>query len=233
MVAPGSHMGKDSTCKRCTIGVMEATKTSTSRLNDGQAFALTVAPFAAAVANYCDHVEHNEPADPAWVTVAGEKLAHAAFEYATAARRNLVQLYAARLGSIEARSPLARGTASTEVKPLSQQTHGVNYNSFRAPTTARTTQMSSGCRNSTSCATTRFTSPRSLASSPKLGTKWNSSSAVCPMPSCSRSSSGRWWDRPCRTLRCLAASRARSCVRPQLRRRPDGRRHPGRVLYAR
>ena len=86
---------------------MEATKTSTSRLNDGQAFALTVAPFAAAVANYCDHVEHNEPADPAWVTVAGEKLAHAAFEYATAARRNLVQLYAARLGSIEARSPLA------------------------------------------------------------------------------------------------------------------------------
>jgi hypothetical protein len=90
--------------------ITEDERTSTGRANDGQAFALTVAPLAAAVANYCDHVEHNEPADPSWVTNAGEKLGNVAFERATAVGHNLVQLYAARLASIEARNVLAEGT---------------------------------------------------------------------------------------------------------------------------
>lgn len=88
----------------------EHEKTATGPANDGQAFALAVAPLAAAVANYCDHVEHNESADPSWVTDAGEKLGTAAFEHAAAVGRNLVQLYAARLASIEARNVLAGGS---------------------------------------------------------------------------------------------------------------------------
>lgn len=85
-------------------------KTATGQADDSQAFALAVAPLAAAVANYCDHVEHNEPADPTWVTDAGEKLGTVAFEHAAAVGRNLVQLYAARLASIEARNVLADGS---------------------------------------------------------------------------------------------------------------------------
>ena len=75
--------------------------------DDNRAFALSAAPFAAAVANYCDHVEHNEPADTAWVVGAGERLGVLALEFAEASGRDLVQLYAARLASIEARNVLA------------------------------------------------------------------------------------------------------------------------------
>lgn len=88
----------------------EGEKTATGPANDSQAFALAVAPLAAAVANYCDHVEHNESADPSWVTDAGKKLGTAAFEHATAVGLNLVQLYAARLANIEARTVLADGS---------------------------------------------------------------------------------------------------------------------------
>lgn len=75
--------------------------------SDNHRFALAVSPLAAAVANYCDHVEHNEPADTAWVIEAGEEFAALALEYAEAAGCNLFHLYAARLAAIEARNVLA------------------------------------------------------------------------------------------------------------------------------
>lgn len=73
-----------------------------------QRFALAAAPKAAAVANYCDHVEHNEHAETSWVTDAAADLSTLAFEVAHAADIDLLELYAERLGAIEARNVLAR-----------------------------------------------------------------------------------------------------------------------------
>ena len=73
-----------------------------------QRFALAAAPTAAAVANYCDHVEHNEPAETGWVVDAGTELSRLAFEFAHATGVDLLELYAERLGAIEARNVLAR-----------------------------------------------------------------------------------------------------------------------------
>jgi hypothetical protein len=75
--------------------------------DDNRTFALAAAPLAAAVANYCDHVEHNEPADPGWVLGAGERLSILALDLAEAYGRDLIQLYAARLASIEAGNVLS------------------------------------------------------------------------------------------------------------------------------
>lgn len=79
--------------------------------NRFQSFALAVAPPTAAVANYCDHVEHNERAATAWVTDAGEELRRLALEFAEAAGADLVDLYAERLGMIEARNVLTKPDA--------------------------------------------------------------------------------------------------------------------------
>lgn len=73
-----------------------------------QAFALAAAPHAAAVANYCDHAEHNEPVDVCWVTEAGAALATLARELASACDADIVDLYAERLRAIEERNVLAR-----------------------------------------------------------------------------------------------------------------------------
>lgn len=73
-----------------------------------RSFALIAAPQAAVVANYCDHVEHNEVAETEWVVAAGQELAHIAFEFAHAAGLDLIHLYAERLGAIEARNVVAR-----------------------------------------------------------------------------------------------------------------------------
>lgn len=72
-----------------------------------QDFALRLAPLAAAVANYCDHVEHNEIAERAWVVEAGADLRRLACEQALAADLAPIDLYAERLGEIEARNVLA------------------------------------------------------------------------------------------------------------------------------
>ena len=72
-----------------------------------QRFALAVAPRAAAVANYCDHTEHNESAETGWVLDAGTDLSLLAFEFANAAGVDLHQLYAERLGAIESGNVLA------------------------------------------------------------------------------------------------------------------------------
>jgi len=72
-----------------------------------QDFALRVAPIAAGVANFCDHVEHNEIADRAWVIDAGAYLRVLACDQALTAGFSPLQLYAERLGDIEARNVLA------------------------------------------------------------------------------------------------------------------------------
>jgi hypothetical protein len=73
-------------------------------------FALALAPAAAAVANYCDHAEHNEVVDRGWVTTAGATLERLAFDLAPTVGVDLLAAYAERLGSIERRNVLA-GTA--------------------------------------------------------------------------------------------------------------------------
>jgi hypothetical protein len=71
-------------------------------------FALGTAPLAAAVANYCDHVEHNEAAGADSVVEAGHELARLAGVLASELRVDLIHLYAERLGAIEARNVVAR-----------------------------------------------------------------------------------------------------------------------------
>jgi hypothetical protein len=73
-----------------------------------QRFALAAAPEAAAVANYCDHVEHNEAAETGWVLDASSDLSRLAFEFAYAAGVDLLRLYAERLGAIELGNVVAR-----------------------------------------------------------------------------------------------------------------------------
>ncbi|HEX4033587.1 MAG TPA: hypothetical protein VHX66_04005 [Solirubrobacteraceae bacterium] len=74
---------------------------------DAQAFALQIAPLSAAVANFCDHVEHNETADRAWVLDAATGLRCLTGELCDREGLALVDLYAERLGAIEARNVLA------------------------------------------------------------------------------------------------------------------------------
>lgn len=73
-----------------------------------QEFALALAPAAAAVANYCDHVEHNEDAERAWVLDAGVTLRERAVGLADELGVAIFEVYAERLGMIEARNVLAR-----------------------------------------------------------------------------------------------------------------------------
>lgn len=88
-----------------------------------QDFALLLAPPAASVANYCDHIEHNENADRAWVLDAGVQLRELACELATRSELSPFDLYAERLGEIEARNVL---------------THPASYDGHRAALEART-----------------------------------------------------------------------------------------------
>jgi hypothetical protein len=70
-------------------------------------FALSAAPRVASVARYCDHVEHNEPADTEWVDRASDSLSRLAFDFAAANGLDLIELYAQRLALIEAKNALA------------------------------------------------------------------------------------------------------------------------------
>src|SRR6266511_3508815 len=76
--------------------------------NRFQQLALALAPSAAAVANYCDHVEHNESADTRWVTEAADDLQRHALRLAHEADIDLIEAYAERLRAIERRNPLSR-----------------------------------------------------------------------------------------------------------------------------
>jgi hypothetical protein len=69
-------------------------------------WALGLAEAAAAVANYCDHAEHNETLERAWVTDAAETLRTLSEEIAAYEHEDLYSRYAARLRQIEQRNPL-------------------------------------------------------------------------------------------------------------------------------
>lgn len=73
-----------------------------------RAFALAAAPQAAAVANYCDHAEHNEKVDAEWVVGAADALRGLALEFATQHRLDLFELYAARLRAVESANVFQR-----------------------------------------------------------------------------------------------------------------------------
>lgn len=66
-----------------------------------------MAVAAAAVANYCDHVEHNEPVELSWVTDSARTLRRVACEAAATEGADLRRLYAERLRAIEARNPIS------------------------------------------------------------------------------------------------------------------------------
>lgn len=69
-------------------------------------WALELSAAAASVANYCDHVEHNEEADRDWVRNAGRALRGLASEICVFDDADLRALYAARLRIIEERNPV-------------------------------------------------------------------------------------------------------------------------------
>ncbi|HEY1588066.1 MAG TPA: hypothetical protein VGH63_20340 [Polyangia bacterium] len=71
-------------------------------------YALAAAPAAAAVGNYCDHAEHNEPVDAVWVRDAGDGLRELAMSFARAHGLDVLELYARRLGAIESANVLKR-----------------------------------------------------------------------------------------------------------------------------
>jgi hypothetical protein len=69
--------------------------------------ALRLGVLAAAVANYCDHAEHNEALDRAWITHAGDEMRDLATQIAVETKTNLVEFYSRRLASIESANVLA------------------------------------------------------------------------------------------------------------------------------
>jgi hypothetical protein len=73
-----------------------------------QAFALVLAPPTARVANYSDHVEHNEEAHPAQIITAAELIRDGALDFARAIGADLFELYARRLEMIEHSNVLER-----------------------------------------------------------------------------------------------------------------------------
>ncbi len=76
-----------------------------------QGYAVRMAPPTASVANFCDHAEHNEVAERDWVLGPAAALHALAVEIAAAHGLSVVELYAERLGEIEARNVLARPAA--------------------------------------------------------------------------------------------------------------------------
>lgn len=64
------------------------------------------AQAAASVANYCDHVEHNELTERSWVSDAAATFRRISIEMAAAADDDLQRLYVARIAQIEERNAL-------------------------------------------------------------------------------------------------------------------------------
>ncbi len=80
----------------------------TLRQEDLTAAALELSSIAGVVGNVCDHVEHNEAADPMDVRVAGQRLRAIAVRLARGSGRSITSLYGERLRAIEARNVLHR-----------------------------------------------------------------------------------------------------------------------------
>lgn len=99
---------------------------------------LDLAPASAAVANYCDHVEHNESADIEDVREAARVLRNTALSLCDLASVDPVDLYAERLAAIEARNvhhsedshdgaAAARGVNEWRALQLVQDVHDQAY----------------------------------------------------------------------------------------------------------
>lgn len=86
------------------------------------AVALGLARVAADVANYCDHVEHNEEVSRDWVTVAAFDLRELALRLAKSEGLDLFSKYANRLRAIEGRNVL-NSPESFDGLVASQQCH--------------------------------------------------------------------------------------------------------------
>jgi hypothetical protein len=69
--------------------------------------ALELAPAAALVANYCDHAEHVEEVDAAWIAEASDTLRKVALSLSAELGVSLIDAYTARLQAIEARNVLS------------------------------------------------------------------------------------------------------------------------------
>lgn len=69
-------------------------------------FALGLAQPAALVANFCDHIEHNEFADREWVLKAGSDMRDLAVKQAKNIKLSIFTLYANRLDMIESANAL-------------------------------------------------------------------------------------------------------------------------------
>jgi hypothetical protein len=76
--------------------------------HQSQRFALALAPAAARLANYCDHVEHNEASDPDDVAGAADSIRRSVTDLARKAGVDIIHLYAARLEGIESANVLRR-----------------------------------------------------------------------------------------------------------------------------
>lgn len=74
--------------------------------NAFERFALNLAPPTAAIANYCDHVEHAEIAEQEHVAAAANEILLLAVKFATAHDVDPLALYAERMKVIESRSVL-------------------------------------------------------------------------------------------------------------------------------
>jgi hypothetical protein len=100
--------------------------------------ALTIAVAASEVANFCDHVEHNEIADLEAVRRAGRQLRETAIALSLDAGEDPIVLYARRLAAIEARNvlwhddsldgaELARSASTWRALQLVQAAHDKAY----------------------------------------------------------------------------------------------------------
>jgi hypothetical protein len=90
--------------RTATIGPMQ------SRMDDVDfiPFLVEAAKHAAAVANYCDHAEHNEVSEEDWLVSAVDGLRELAIGLAAELRVDLFALYADRIAQIEAKSVHSR-----------------------------------------------------------------------------------------------------------------------------
>ena len=80
---------------------------------------IAAAKAAGQVANYCDHADHNEPVEAAWVLGAAECLRAVAQRIAEREGLDLIEAYAARLAQIEDRNvqtPLGSFDAPAEAR---------------------------------------------------------------------------------------------------------------------
>jgi hypothetical protein len=84
-------------------------------LNCGQrqleSWSIRLTLAAGAIANYCDHVEHNETADHDAIRAGGRELRDTSLEIAAACDADLRELYAERLAAIERRNVLSHSAS--------------------------------------------------------------------------------------------------------------------------